>query len=101
MNNQIKQKSRMNQKEGVNMLVNDAHKKIIEERFKVVREAAKNREEELFSVLNTCTEDEAICLKYLYAFMPEQDLANHDGELFLKFVKQALKYVKSYLGEIN
>nr|WP_307992386.1 transglutaminase domain-containing protein [uncultured Niameybacter sp.] len=73
------------------MLVNDAHRKIIEERFVAVREAAKHREEELFSVLDTCTEDEAICLKYLYAFMPEQDLANHDGELFLKFVRQALK----------
>ena len=73
------------------MLVNNEHKKIIEERFAVVREAAKNREEELFGVLEECTEDEAICLKYLYAFMPEQDLANCDGTLFLKFVRQALK----------
>ncbi|MEG0847579.1 MAG: transglutaminase domain-containing protein [Niameybacter sp.] len=73
------------------MLVNNEHKQIIEERFEAVREAAKHREEELFGVLNQCTEDEAICLKYLYAFMPEQDLANHDGELFLKFVRHALK----------
>ncbi|MGL4738616.1 MAG: transglutaminase domain-containing protein [Cellulosilyticaceae bacterium] len=73
------------------MLVNKEHMQIIEERFALVREAAKHREEELFGVLETCTEDEAICLKYLYAFMPEQDLANHDGELFLKFVRQALK----------
>ena len=76
------------------MLVNDEHKKIIEERFAVVREAAKNREEELFGILEECTEDEAICLKYLYAFMPEQDLANCDGALFLKFVRQALKVRK-------
>ena len=73
------------------MLVSNQHKQIIEERFAMVRESAKNREAELFGVLDTCTEDEAICLKYLYAFMPEQDLANHDGELFLKFVRQALK----------
>ena len=73
------------------MLVSNKHKQIIEERFAVVRENAKNRETELFAILDTCTEDEAICLKYLYAFMPEQDLANHDGELFLKFVRQALK----------
>lgn len=73
------------------MLVNNQHRQIIEERFVVVRESAKSREAELFGVLEKCTEDEAICLKYLYAFMPEQDLANHDGELFLKFVRQALK----------
>lgn len=73
------------------MLVSNEHRQIIEERFVAVREAAKHREEELFGVLTECNEDEAICLKYLYAFMPEQDLANHDGALFLKFVRQALK----------
>ena len=45
------------------MLVSNKHKQIIEERFAVVRENAKNRETELFAILDTCTEDEAICLK--------------------------------------
>lgn len=76
------------------MLVNLEYRKKIEEAFLHVRELAQYKEKTLFHVLETCTEDEAICLKYLYAFMPEQDLANYDGELFLKFVKQALSVRK-------
>lgn len=72
------------------MLVSLEHQKAIEARFEEVREIAKGRSEALFSVLDTCTEEEAICLKYLYAYMPEHDLANYDGALFLQFVKQAL-----------
>ncbi|MEG0711184.1 MAG: transglutaminase-like domain-containing protein, partial [Niameybacter sp.] len=67
-----------------------AHKLIIEERFLDVKELAKGRSHELFDVLDSCNEEEAICLKYLYAYMPEHDLASYDGELFLQFVKQAL-----------
>ena len=76
------------------MIVSNEYRQIIEERFNEVRELAKGRSHELFSVLDTCNEDEAICLKYLYAFMPEQDLANYDGELFLKFVRAALEMRK-------
>ncbi|MEF9960079.1 MAG: transglutaminase domain-containing protein [Niameybacter sp.] len=72
------------------MLVSLQHQQAIEQRFEVVKEMAKGRAAALFSVLNTCTEEEAICLKYLYAYMPEHDLASYDGELFLQFVKQAL-----------
>lgn len=73
------------------VLVTQEQRQIIEERFEKTRVRAAGRKDALFSVLDTCTEDEAICLKYLYAFMPEQDLANYDGELFLKFVRQALE----------
>lgn len=73
------------------MLVSNEYRLIIEERFNKVKEMAKGRSHELFDILDTCNEDEAICLKYLYAFMPEQDLANYDGPLFLKFVKAALE----------
>ena len=72
------------------MLVSLELQQIIEKRFEYVKEMAKGRFKELFSVLDTCTEEEAICLKYLYAYMPEHDLANYEGELFLKFVRQAL-----------
>lgn len=72
------------------MIVSNEYRLKIEERFNKVKEAAKGRSHELFSVLDTCNEDEAICLKFLYAYMPEQDLANYDGELFLKFVRAAL-----------
>ena len=73
------------------MLVTQEQRQQIEERFGIVKEKAAGRAKALFSVLDNCTEDEAICLKYLYAYMPEQDLANYDGELFFKFVKQELK----------
>lgn len=73
------------------MLVTDKQRQIIEERFEDVKAKAAGRADALFAVLDTCNEEELICMKYLYAFMPEQDLANYEGELFLKFVKQALK----------
>ena len=76
------------------MIVSNAYRQVIEERFEQVKELAKGRSEALFSVLDTCNEDEAICLKYLYAFMPEQDLANYDGALFLQFVRAALEMRK-------
>ncbi len=66
----------------------------IEKRFALVEEKAAARREDLFGCLSQCNEDEALCLKYLYAYMTEQDLANYNGSFFLKFVRQALKMRK-------
>lgn len=41
-------------------------------------------------VLQECTEEEAFCMKYLYAGMPYSDMADYSAELFLKFVRHAL-----------
>lgn len=66
----------------------------VDKKFEQVKSVAINRAKELFDVLESCTEEEKICMKYLFAYMPLGDLASYTGELFLKFVRHALK-VKS------
>ncbi len=64
---------------------------IIEEKFAYKRQIAAARENELFGIFNeTLSEDERLALKYLFAYMPLNDLADYDGALFLAHVKQAL-----------
>jgi hypothetical protein len=63
------------------------------EQFLKRKEMAKNREKELFSVfekenLNTEQKD---ALEFLFAYMPLSDLADYDGEFYLKQVDGALK----------
>lgn len=76
------------------MIVSENVKQDIEQRFEKVKVQCQNRAKELFDVFTECNEDEAICLKYLYAYMSSQDLANYDGSLFLNFVRHALKIRK-------
>ncbi len=45
---------------------------------------------DLSYVLQECTEEEAFCMKYLYAGMPYSDMADYSAELFLEFVRHAL-----------
>lgn len=73
------------------MIISESLKVEIENSFIEVEKRCKNRAKQLFLVLDTCTEEEKICMKFLYVNMPAADLANHDGELFLKFVKHSLK----------
>lgn len=42
-------------------------------------------------VFDGATEDERICLKYYYAYMPVSDLATYDASLFLQIIRQTLK----------
>lgn len=72
------------------MLITNEQRQIIEDRFNQLRlhDEAKNR---LYALLEECNEDERICMKYLYAFMSDEDLASYDETLFIKFVRQALK----------
>ena len=55
------------------------------------KERFEGREKAFVPVLDTCTIEEGICLKYVYSFMPLSDIADYDGKLILQFVKGALK----------
>jgi hypothetical protein len=64
---------------------------IIEGDFKEVESLAAGRREELFGIFSKCTDEEVLCLKFLYSNMPISDLTNYDGSLFLKHVRHCLK----------
>lgn len=38
-----------------------------------------------------CTEEEAVCLKFLYAYMPASDIVSYPAEFFLEHVRQTLE----------
>lgn len=65
----------------------------IEEEYAAVYKLAEKRSEALFDVLDLpgLTNEEEDCLKFLYAGMPLNDLADYDGSYFLKMVRSALK----------
>lgn len=61
----------------------------IEEKFNLKKNIAKEREKELFSVFNEkLTEEEEFALKFLYAYMPLNDLADYSGEFFLNHIRK-------------
>jgi len=65
---------------------------VVETEFERRREMANNRENELFGVMSEpLTELEEQGLKFLYAFMPLNDLADYDGEFFLGQVRSSLE----------
>lgn len=64
---------------------------LIEEKFAYKRQIAAAREKDLFGIFNQrLSEDEQLTLKYLFAYMPLNDLADYSGSLFLEHVRQAL-----------
>ncbi|MGZ9583654.1 transglutaminase-like domain-containing protein [Paenibacillus marinisediminis] len=72
-------------------MLTTAQQKELSLKFEQMKLLAGEREQELFDVLDTCTAEEKVCMQYLYAHMPISDMANYDGDLFLKFVRHALK----------
>jgi hypothetical protein len=64
---------------------------IIEGDFNEAKKLAEGRKEELFEVFSKCTDEEVLCLKFLYSNMPISDLTNYDGNLFLRHVRHCLK----------
>ncbi|UPK45154.1 transglutaminase domain-containing protein [Paenibacillus pabuli] len=63
----------------------------IEQKFQEKVRFAEARKDKLFHVFQQpLTEEEAWALKYVYAYMPVNDLADYDGELFLSHVRRAL-----------
>lgn len=73
-------------------VIGDATRKArVEAQYKSQRALAQNRDTELFGVMDgTLTTAEREALTYLYAYMPLQDMANHDGEFFLRAVRATL-----------
>lgn len=72
--------------------LDDKYVETIEEKFNIKKEIAKEREKELFSVFNEeLTEEERFALTHLYAYMPLNDMADHDGDFFLKHIRDILK----------
>ncbi|KOR76468.1 transglutaminase domain-containing protein [Paenibacillus solani] len=63
----------------------------IEQKFQKKVIFAEARKDELFHIFDQeLTEEETWALKYMFAYMPVNDLADYDGELFLNHVRQAL-----------
>src|SRR3982751_2238016 len=64
----------------------------IEEKMRFKREVAQAREKELFDIFEKpMNEEEAWALKFLYAYMPLNDLADYEGCLFLGHVRTTLE----------
>ncbi|MCA0757132.1 transglutaminase domain-containing protein [Paenibacillus sp. N4] len=64
---------------------------LIERKFREKQQIAQARADELFGIFREpLTEEEMWALKYLFAFMPVNDLADYDGELFLSHVRETL-----------
>jgi transglutaminase-like putative cysteine protease len=64
----------------------------IETKFRVKQQLGGARGPELFGIFQEAlTEEEAWALKYLFAFMPVNDMADYDGALFLSHVRQTLE----------
>ncbi|MCM3038540.1 transglutaminase domain-containing protein [Paenibacillus motobuensis] len=69
---------------------------LIERKLRVKREMAQAKEHELFDVFKQeLTEEEAWALKYLYAYMPVNDMADYNSDLFLSYVRQSLEIRKT------
>ena len=69
-----------------------AYLKIIHDSFSSRRKLAANRDKELFSVFDHgLSNQENEALRFLYAFMPLNDLADYDGNFFLANVKMSLR----------
>jgi transglutaminase-like putative cysteine protease len=63
----------------------------VEARFKAQRALAANRDAALFGVMNgRLSQAERDAMTFLYAYMPLQDLADHDGDFFLRAVRATL-----------
>ncbi len=65
---------------------------VIEAKFRQKKEIASRRERQLFGIFDgTLTEEEEAALKFLFAYMPLNDLADYDGGLFLKHVRETFR----------
>lgn len=64
----------------------------IETKFRVKRQLGDARRLALFGVFQEAlTEEETWALKYLFAYMPVNDMADYDGALFLSHVRRTLE----------
>lgn len=62
------------------------------DRFEYVKKLAEHRSHELFDVFNQNLSDrENEYLKFLYSYMPLSDLADYDGDFYLKNIKVSIE----------
>ncbi|UNK18223.1 transglutaminase domain-containing protein [Paenibacillus sp. N3/727] len=67
----------------------------IDRKFRKKQLIARARQHELFDIFQEdLTEEEIWALKYFYAYMPVNDMADYDGSLFLSHVRQTLEIRK-------
>ena len=77
---------------GRHLINNKVYLSKVEAAFTERKQLAENRNNELFSVFNKKLSIEQIeALKYLFAYSPLNDLADYDGDFFLKNTDLALK----------
>ena len=74
-------------------LINDKeYRNVVVGSFSQTEKLAHSRKDELFGVFNErLSRQQEDALKYLYAFMPLNDLADYTGEFFLANVNMSLK----------
>ncbi|MCD4832549.1 MAG: transglutaminase-like domain-containing protein [Bacteroidales bacterium] len=66
--------------------------KTVKSDFEKVKQFASNRQTELFNVFEkNLSLEEKEALMFLYAYMPLSDLADYDGDFYLKNIRLALK----------
>jgi len=66
-------------------------KEKVETQFKKQRQLAKNREKDLFEILERIPTEEREAMTFLYAYMPLSDLADYNSDYFLENIRIALE----------
>lgn len=67
-------------------------REMITEKFAYKKQLAHFREKQLFQVFQQLlTEEENMLLQFLFAYMPLNDLADYNGEMFLSHIRKTLK----------
>ncbi|MEI7595659.1 MAG: transglutaminase-like domain-containing protein [Bacteroidota bacterium] len=73
------------------------YRTLVEKQFEKQKELAKNRSIQLFSVFDQkLSLEEKEALQFLYAYMPLNDLADNDGNFFLRNVKTTFEAKKTF-----
>ncbi|MDQ1771483.1 transglutaminase domain-containing protein [Labilibaculum sp. A4] len=81
----------------VHFIQDNAVRAKISNRFEKRKEFASNRSNELFSVFQeNITTEEKEALQFLYAYMPLCDLADYNGDFFLKQVRSSFEARESF-----
>jgi transglutaminase-like putative cysteine protease len=81
----------------VHFIQDNAVRAKVSKRFEKRKEFASNRYNELFSVFQeNITTEEREALQFLYAYMPLCDLADYNGDFFLKQVRSSFEARESF-----
>ena len=71
-------------------ITDNTYRKKVETQFEKQKELAKNRSKQLFGVFNQyLTTRETEALKFIYAYSSLSDLADYDGDFFLKNIRSS------------